>query len=146
MDISAARMAMANQLIAFLPSGTQVSWFQPDEITEPAVYFRPVKIEYDRTMRHGFEQVDFEMVVLVSRADDLSAQTHLDAYLSSTSATCLKTGLEANLVKYGGPGYPGIDDLWVSGVTGYQWYVLSDQRYLGATFAVSVYSSTNGSL
>lgn len=144
MDITAVRKAMAAQVASVIPAPLTVLWYVPDGPTEPILYFKPVALNYDRAMRHGLEQVDFEGALLVSRADDLSSQVNLDAYIHGTGALSVKAALEAGRTQLGGSGFGGVlDDLWVSHVDAYQYYLMGDTRFLGATFHITVIGSGN---
>jgi hypothetical protein len=140
MDITALRQSMASQISSVVPAPLSAYWYQPDMVTVPAFYIRPPKLlQYDRTMRNTTEQMTMEIVVLVSRADDLAGQLALDPYLHYASDYSIKAALEAGRVQYGGAGFAGgCEDLWVSQVDGYQHYALGDTTYLGATFTVEI--------
>lgn len=136
MDLAAARQSMATQIASVVPAPLSAYWYVPDAVTTPAFYIKPTKLDYDRTFRKT-QLGEMEVVVLVSRADDLSGQTNLDPYLDISSAYSIKAALEAARTQYGGAGFAGgIVDLWVSGVAAYQHYDVAGIVFLGATFTV----------
>lgn len=140
MDIHAVRVAMAAQISSVIPAPLTVTWFVPDMATEPLVWIRPESIEYDRAYGpHGMERINFQMTLVASRADDQAAQINLDQYVRGTGPLSVKAALEAGRTQYGGGGFGGVlDDLWVSSVEAYRYYVLGDTKFLGASWTVMV--------
>lgn len=135
MNITAVRQAIANQITAVIGAPLTAYPFQPDMPTVPAVWVKVAKIEYDRTMRHGMEQAEFELVVVVSSADDQSGQASLDQYIHGTGALSIKAAVEAGRQQYGGNAYVGVfDDCWVSSVDSVQQYAAGAATFFGATF------------
>lgn len=145
MDITAVRKAIANQITAVIPAPLTAVWYVPDMASEPMAWVKPGVINYDKAYGpHGMEQLDFEIVLVVSRADDQAAQINLDQYIHGTGALSIKAAVEAGRAQYGGTAYTGIlDDLWVSKVDSYNFYILGDTRFLGCTFTVTVIGSGN---
>lgn len=140
MDITLVRRAIANQITAVIPAPLTAVWHVPDMATEPMCWVRPVAVNYDRAYGpHGMEQVDFEVTLVVSRSDDQASQVNLDKYIHGTGALSIKAAIEAGRTQYGGSAYVGVfDDCWVSKVDAYQYYVLGDTRFLGASLTLSV--------
>lgn len=140
MDITAVRQALANQITSVIPAPLTAVWYVPDMATEPMVWVKPGVINYDRAYGpHGFEQLDFEIVLVVSRADDIAAQINLDKYIHGTGALSIKAAVEAGREQYGGTAYLGVfEDCWVSKVDSYNYYLLGDARFLGATLTLTV--------
>jgi hypothetical protein len=143
MDITAVRQAISNQISAVIPAPLTAVWYVPDMATEPMCWVKPGVVNYDRAYGpHGMEQLDFEIVIVVSRADDQAAQINLDQYIHGTGALSIKAAVESGRQQYGGTAYLGIlDDLWVSKVDSYNYYLLGDTRFLGATFTLTVIGS-----
>lgn len=146
MDVTAVRKAIATQISAVIPAPLTATWYVPTAATEPQVWVKPGDIEYDKTMRNGVTRLGsgmdtlmFDVVLIVSKADDQAAQLNLDQYLHSTGALSIKAAIEAGRAQYGGTAYSGVfDDCWVSSVSSYQYYSLGAETYLGATFKLMV--------
>lgn len=140
MDINLVRRAIANRITAVIPAPLTAVWYVPDMATEPMIWTKPGKIEYDRAYGpHGMEQLQLELYLVVSRADDQAAQVNLDAYIHGTGPLSVKAAVESGREQYGGTAYLGVlDDLWVSQCDSYQYYILGDAKFLGATFTVTV--------
>lgn len=144
MDISAVRAAVAAQISSVIPAPLTALAYVPNMPTVPCVYVKPKTINYDRAMRHGCETQDYEVVVIVSKADDVSSQQSLDAYIHGTGSLSIKAAIEAGRAQYGGTAYIGVlDDLWVSACSAYQFYVFGSTQFLGATFDMSVIGDGN---
>lgn len=140
MDINAVRRALANRITAVIPAPLTSVWYVPDMVTEPMCWTKPGSIEYDRAYGpHGMEQLNLEVFLVVSRADDQASQVNLDAYIHGTGASSIKAAIESGREQYGGTAYLGVfDDVWVSKCDSYQYYILGDARFLGATFTLTV--------
>lgn len=145
MNITAVRQAIANQITTIIPAPLTASWYVPDDPTEPWAWVKPKQINYDRAYGpHGFEQIDFEVVLVVSRADDQAAQMNLDQYIHGTGPLSVKAAIESGRQQYGGTAYLGIfDDCWVSDVQAYQYYSVGGNTFLGANFSITVIGSGN---
>lgn len=143
MDITAVRQALANQITSVIPAPLTASWWLPDMVAEPAVWIKPVRIGYDKAYGpHGFEQIDFEVTLVVSRADDQASQINLDQYIHGTGPLSVKAAIESGREQYGGTAYLGIfDDCWVSEVNAYQYFKLGDATFLGASWTLMVVGS-----
>jgi hypothetical protein len=144
-DITAVRQAVATQIQAVIPAPFVAYWFQPDMPTVPACWIQPTDVKYDLAYGpHGLEQIDLDIVVLVSRADDQSGQAMLDKFLHGTGAYSLKAAVEAGRAQYGGTAYTGLlDDLWVKDMDRYQHWQAGDTVFLGASLHVMVIGSGN---
>lgn len=140
MDINLVRRAIANRITAVIPAPLTAVWYVPDMATEPMIWTKPGKIEYDRAYGpHGMEQLQLEMYIVVSRADDQAAQVNLDAYIHGTGPLSVKAAVESGREQYGGTAYLGIfDDVQVDTCDSYQYYILGDQRFLGASWKIRV--------
>lgn len=136
---------MAAQVSSVIPGPLTVSWYVPSMATVPWLWIKPADIEYDRAYRtngaagSGLEVVNFDMILVVSDADDQASQVQLDQYIHGSGALSVKAALEAGRTQYGGSGFSGtLDDLWVSKVEAYNYYALGGTQFLGATFRVIV--------
>ena len=140
MDVTAVRKAIAAQITAVIPPPLTAIWYVPDMATEPMVWLKPGVINYDQAYGpHGFEIIDFDVVAVVSRADDQAAQQNLDAYIHGTGPLSIKAAIESGREQYGGTAYLGIfEDCQVSSCDSYQYYILGDTRFLGASWKLKV--------
>lgn len=134
------RKAIAAQIAAQIPAPLTPIWYVPDMATEPMVWLKPNLISYDQAYGpHGFEKLEFDVVLVVSRADDQASQQNLDAYIHGTGTLSIKRAIESGREQYGGTAYLGIlEDLQVQSCDSYQYYILGDTRFLGATFKLLV--------
>jgi hypothetical protein len=103
------RMALASTIQA----GVDISAFNTglytygnvvESITLPAVVIEPASANFQETFNRGLDSFDFNLFVLVSRADPTSAQPLLDALISGDGASSIR------LVIYNNP------DLGIDGV------------------------------
>lgn len=140
MDIHAVRVAIANRISAIIPAPLTAISYVPDMATEPMIWSKPGTIEYDRAYGpHGMEQLNLELFLVVSRSDDQASQVNLDAYIHGTGPLSVKAAIESGREQSGGTAYLGVfDDVWVSKCDSYQYYLLGDARFLGATFTLTV--------
>lgn len=107
--------------------------YKPDAVVVPAMFVVPDKISFDETFGRGEDELTFKLVLLVSRADDLSSQKLLDGYLDGSGGRSIKTIVEA------GPTLGGAcDDIRVVDVTAYRWFPFGENEYLGAEFSLSI--------
>jgi hypothetical protein len=113
--------------------------YVPDGVTAPCFFVAEFDVEYDKAYRRGMDAADFTARVLVGRADDKSAQEILDALLSGSGPSSLKTAIEA---ARGGRGEMALDgaadDLHVRRVQGYRWYEHNGTQYVGAELIIHV--------
>lgn len=143
MQISEVRAAIATAARAVvLPAGVgklTCSGYIPDSVIQPHFFVGEYNIEFDRAFGRGQDQVEFTCRVLVGRADDRSAQRHLDAMLSGAGPASLKAAIEA---ARGAPGEAALgglaDDLHVVRVAGYRWYEHAGTQYVGAELTIRV--------
>ncbi|MFI2437404.1 hypothetical protein [Streptomyces sp. NPDC018693] len=122
--------------------GLTCTAYVPDGITAPHFFIGEFDVEYDKAYRRGLDAADFTARVLVGRADDKSAQEILDALLSGSGPSSLKTAIEA---ARGAPGELALDgaadDLHVRRVQGYRWYEHNGTQYVGAELIIHVIGS-----
>jgi hypothetical protein len=112
----------------------------PGSIVTPCAFVVPrtPAIEFDETMGRGSDQLNFGIVLLVSRSTDQLAQEHLDPYLAGSGSSSIKAAVE------GDGTLGGVAD-WtrVSSVASYGDIEIATISYLGARFNVEV--SVDGS-
>jgi hypothetical protein len=142
-DIFAVRSAIADAARAVtMPAGTAKltsTGYATDAVTTPQFYVGDYTVTFDQAFRRGQDDIEFTCAVLVSRSDDLSGQRTLDALLSGSGPSSLKTAIE---VARGAPGQYALgglaDDLHVTRVQSYRWYEVGGTQYLGAELVVRV--------
>ncbi|MFJ8743422.1 hypothetical protein ACIRL2_29105 [Embleya sp. NPDC127516] len=143
MQISAVRAAIATAARAVvlpkIAGHLTCSGFTPDAVIEPHFFVGEYNITYDKAFGRGQDEVEFTARVLVGRADDRTAQAHLDAMLSGGGPASLKQAIEA---ARGAPGEAALgglaDDLHVVRVAGYRWYEHAGTQYVGAELTIRV--------
>lgn len=148
MQISAIRDAIAGAAAAVvLPDGIAkltCSGYVPDAITAPHFFVAEYEQEFDRAMARGLDELMFTCRVLVSRADDRSAQRILDGMLSGAGTASLKRAIE---LARGAPGQYALGglahDLHVMRIQGYRWYEHADATYVGAELMIKVIGDGN---
>lgn len=113
--------------------GLQCFAFLPGTITPPTFFVGEAVIEFDRTFGRGMDEVMLTARLLVSLADDESAQRSLDKYLKGSGPHSIKEAVEAERTLGG-----ACADLHVQRVTGWAMYEHADTQYLGAEFAIRV--------
>jgi hypothetical protein len=143
MQMSAIRDAIADAARAVvLPEGTAkltCSGYVPDSVVAPHFFCGEYSLDFDKAMRRSLDEAELTCRVLVSRADDKTAQVILDALLSGSGPASLKTAIE---VARGAPGEYALgglaDDLHVMRVQGYRWYEHQGTTYVGAELAIKI--------
>jgi hypothetical protein len=143
MQISAVREALADAArAAVLPDGLPkltCSGYVPDAVIAPHFFVAEYEQDFDKAMARGLDELVFTARVLVSRADDQSAQRLLDSMLSGSGPASLKAALEA---ARGAPGEYALGglahDLHVMRVQGYRWYEHAGSTYVGAELMIKV--------
>ena len=116
--------------------------YVPDSVVAPHFFCAEMDITYDKAYGRALDVAELTCRVLISRADDKSAQQILDALLSGSGTASLKTAIEA---ARGAPGQPALDgaahDLQVMRVQGYRWYEHAGTQYVGAELIIKVIGS-----
>ncbi|MFJ8081967.1 hypothetical protein ACIQ6Y_15285 [Streptomyces sp. NPDC096205] len=143
MQPSLIREAIADAARAVvLPAGTAkltTTGYVPDAVTAPHFFVAEYEQVYDRAMARGLDELTFTSRVLVSRADDRSAQRILDDMLAGSGPASLKQAIEA---ARGAPGEYALGglahDLHVMRVQGYRWYEHNGATFVGAELAIKV--------
>jgi hypothetical protein len=131
-DIQAIRERMAVNLGTI--SGLRTAENVPDIVNPPVAVVSLEQIAFDGAFNQGLTTLEFTIFVVVSRADERTAQRKLNQYVAPTGAFSIKSAVESdrrlnNLVA----------DLRVRGVTNIGSLQLDDQEYMAAEFAVAVY-------
>lgn len=132
MDIQAIRERIAVNLATI--SGLRTSENVPDLVNPPVAVVSLEQIGYDGAFNQGLTTLEFTIFVVVSRADERTAQRKLNQFVAATGASSIKSAVESdrrlnNLVA----------DLRVRSVSNIGSLQLDDQEYMAAEFAVAVY-------
>ena len=131
-DIQAIRDRLAVNLATI--SGLRTAGNIPDLVNPPVAVVSLEQIAYDGAFNQGLTTLDFTVFVVVSRADERTAQRKLNDFVAPTGTSSIKSAVESdrrlnNLVA----------DLRVRSVTNIGSLQLDDQEYMAAEFAVTVY-------
>ncbi|HEY7821844.1 MAG TPA: hypothetical protein VIG24_03365 [Acidimicrobiia bacterium] len=128
-SVSALRTALASSMSAI--PGLRTSSTVPDNPRPPIAVVMPERIAYDLNARRGADTFYFTVILIVSRADDRSAQNSLDGYL--TGATSVKAAIEADRTLGG-----VANTVRVTEMTNYASLPVGEVLYLSAQFTVEV--------
>ena len=133
-DVSALRAGIATNLATV--SGLRTAATVPDQINPPIAVVMPMSIEYDLAFaRHGGDEYEFSVMVIVGRVDERTAQNKLDAYCSGTGTQSIKAAIESNKT-LGGQAF----DCRVTSLRNYNQVSVANVTYLAAEFVVQVYA------
>ena len=125
------REGIAANLVAV--KGLQVSAYMLSRPTPPSAHVIPAEVSYDETMRRGMDDYILTVQVFVAYVADVAAQQRLDGFLASSGATSVKAAIESDRTLGG-----KVDDLRVTGASGYQVFTLDTAQYLGVEFRIEV--------
>jgi hypothetical protein len=92
--IGEIRTALGTKLSTI--SGVHVRDFLPDQIVDPLITITPTSINYHGAMQGGLIEVEFRVLVVVSRVSERVAQTRLDAFASYSGASSVRAAIEAD--------------------------------------------------
>lgn len=112
-------------------TGLRTSATVPDNPRPPIAVVMPERIAYDLNANRGADVFYFTIILIVSRADDRSAQNNLDAFL--TGANSIKTAVEADRTLGGVANTCRITEM-----TNYASIPIGEVLYLSAQFTVEV--------
>ncbi|MFD5874014.1 hypothetical protein [Streptomyces sp. NPDC060322] len=111
----------------------------PDAVVTPHFFCGEYSVDFDKAMNRSLDTIELTCRVLVSRADDRSAQVILDGMLAGHGPSSLKAAIEA---ARGGPGEAALgglaDDLHVTRIQGYRWYEHQGTQYVGAELIIKI--------
>lgn len=134
MSITAIRQALATNLETI--SGLRTSYYITDNPNPPVAVVAPPTIKYDQTFGRGLDEYSFQVIVLVTRADERIGQELIDAYCAPAGAGSVKAAIESDRTLGG-----LVADLRVTDMTGVSPTTLADgQVYLAANWAVQVFA------
>jgi hypothetical protein len=145
---SAIRDAIADAArVVVLPAGIAkltCTGYVPDAVTTPHFFVGEYTVDFDKAMGRSLDEVELTCRVLVSRADDRSAQAILDGLLSGAGPASLKAAIEAARGAPGDYALGGLaHDLHVKRVQGYRWYEHQGTQYVGAELIIQVIGEGN---
>lgn len=115
-------------------SGLRVYDTVPDIVNPPGVVISPDRIEFATAMQRGFDEYNFDVLVLVSRASSRSGQDELDSYITGAGSTSIRQILFNNSDL-------GLSDTdaFVESMTGYNAsYEVNGRSLIGANLSVKV--------
>ena len=72
-------------------SGLRVYDTIPDIVNPPGVIISPDRIEFSKSMQRGYDEYEFDVLVVVSRASSRSGQDELDSYITGAGSNKHKT-------------------------------------------------------
>jgi len=134
MDISAVRSALATAASAASgTTGLTCHGYVPDSVVEPCFFVGGYRVDFDQAAARGSDRITFACRLLVSRSDDVSGQSVMDALLAGSGAGSLKAAIEADQTLGG-----LVDWLHVTGVDASDLVVHAGTTYYGAEITVEV--------
>ena len=107
----------------------------PDSPKPPVAIVIPRSVSYDEAFRKGMQIYGFNVMVIVGRVDERSAQNNLDSYCSSTGSSSIKLAVESDKT-LGGNAF----DVRVTEMTNYGQITVGEVVYLSAEFQVLCYA------
>jgi len=129
-DVEAVRQALATNLGTI--SGLRTSGNVPDNPNPPIAVVFLETVEYDEAFRDGLTTFMFKVMVIVSRADDRTAQRKLNGYDGDRS---IKKAVESDR-SLGGL----VQTLRLNTMTSLGSTIVSEQEYMAVEFSVAVYA------
>lgn len=132
-DITAIRDALAENLSSI--SGLRTSGNVPDNPNPPIAVVFLETVEYDDAFRGGLTTLMFNIMVIVSRADDRTAQNKLNDYISPDGVLSIKSAVESDR-SLGGL----VQTLRLRALTSLGSTIINEQEYMAAEFSVAVYA------
>lgn len=131
--ISDLRTGLATNLATI--SGLRTAATMPDNPNPPIAIVIPSTISFDDTFQRGMQTYTFNVLVIVGRADERTAQNKLDAYCASTGASSIKLAVEKDKT-LGGKAF----DVRLTEMRNYGQIVIGEVTYLSAEFTVLCYA------
>lgn len=68
----------------------------PDTPNPPCAVIELQRVLYDSTFARGADEFEFNVLLIVARADDRTAQTRVEGYIAGAGTGSVKTALEAD--------------------------------------------------
>ena len=132
-SVSELRTGIATNLATI--TGLRTSAFMPDNPNPPIAVVMPSSISYDDVFKRGMQTYIFNVLVIVGRVDERTAQSNLDGFVSSTGASSVKRAIEVDK-SLGGKAF----DTRVTEMRNYGQLSIQDILYLTGEFTVLVYA------
>jgi hypothetical protein len=132
-SVSELRTGIATNLATI--TGLRTSSFMPDNPNPPIAVVMPSSISYDDTFNRGMQTYIFNVLVIVGRVDERTAQSNLDAFVSGTGSSSVKRAIEVDKT-LGGKAF----DTRVTEMRNYGQLSIQDILYLTGEFTVLVYA------
>lgn len=126
MSIATIRTGLATALDAI--PGLRASAYYPDEINPPIGIVDTFRVDFDSAFNRGSDEIIFDVLVVVRRTSERTAQSDLDTYVP-----LVKAALQSDTTLGG-----ACLDLIVTAMNGYAPLSVGDITYLAASFAVRV--------
>lgn len=130
-QFSSIRAGLAANLATI--SGLRTYSYVPDIINPPIAVAAPSAVEYDAAFKRGHDTLLWDVIVIVSRADEKAAQDALDTYCDKSGSLSVKAAVESDITLGGACIQARVTDL-----TSYQSLAVGEVQYLAATFRVSI--------
>jgi hypothetical protein len=132
-SVSELRTGIATNLATI--SGLRTSAFMPDNPNPPIAVVMPSSISYDDVFKRGMQTYIFNVLVIVDRVAERTAQIKLDGFVSSTGSSSIKRAIESDK-SLGGKAF----DTRVTEMRNYGQLSIQDILYLTGEFTVLVYA------
>lgn len=132
-SISDLRTGIATNLATI--TGLRTSSTLPDNPNPPVALVAPTSITFDGAFHKGMQTYTFNVLVIVGRADERTAQNKLDGFVSSTGSSSIKLAIESDKT-LGGKAF----DTRVSEMRSYGQIPIGEVTYLSAEFTVLCYA------
>ena len=132
-SVSSIRTGLATRLGTI--AGLRTSAFMPDNPNPPIAVVMPSSVSYDDTFKRGMQTYVFNVLVIVGRVDERTAQSNLDGYVSSTGSSSIKLAIEGDKTLGG-----VVFDTRVSEMRNYGQLPVGEVTYLTAEFTVLCYA------
>jgi len=133
-SIATLRTQLATNLATI--SGLRTSAFLPDNPSPPIAIVMPSTISYDDSFKRGMQTYTFNILVIVGRVDERTAQNKLDSFCSSTGSSSIKLAIESDKT-LGGNAF----DVRVTEMRNYGQLPVGEVTYLTAEFTTLCYAN-----
>lgn len=133
-SITNLRTGIATNLATI--SGLRTSPTLPDNPNPPVALVVPTTVAFDDAFNRGMQLYTFNVLVIVGRVDERTAQNKLDEFVSSTGASSIKLAIESDKTLSG-----NAFDVRVTEMRSYGQIQISEVTYLSAEFTVLCYAN-----
>jgi hypothetical protein len=132
-SISTIRTNLAARLATI--TGLRTAATMPDSPNPPIAVVTPVSVTFDTAFQRGMNTYSFNVMVIVGRVDERTAQNNLDAYVSSTGTSSIKLAIEGDKSLAG-----AVFDTRVVEMRTYGAVSIGEVTYIAAEFTVLCYA------